>query len=330
MIKKPRVSIIVPVYNVAPYLLDCFSSLANQTYKNLEIILIDDGSTDTSKSLCEKFAREDYRVILKRQNNSGLSQARNTALSMASGDYIFFLDSDDYLAKDCIEYLVSLAERSGSPISVCPHYERRGANDLRDFNAASLKTSKLSIEQALKNMLLERGFNLQVTPKLYSSELFETSPKIRFPKNELHEDVATTYKLFLRAYKKNRQSTIVFGETPKYYYNIRNSSITNCKFDKRKLVLIKRTDEMCDTIDRIFPNLKNTTNLRRLHARFSILRQTNSKKLSKILAHYIKEHQAWITKNPEAKTRDKLALASLKLGLPAFRFSWKIYGLLFK
>ena len=330
---KPLISVIVPVYNVAPYLLECFESLTSQTYNNLEIIIVDDGSTDTSRSICEKYAQSDPRVIFKHQKNAGMpnaSNARNTALSLARGDYIFFLDSDDYLAHGCIKYLVNLAEKTHSPISICPHYEQRGTNNLRNFNSASVEDGILSIEQALENMLLERGFNLQVTPKLFKRSLFEQTPKIRFPEKELHEDVSTTYRLFLRAYRNSPSATIAFGSKPKYYYNIRSSSITNSGFDKRRLVLITRTDEMCDAIDKIFPGLEDATNLRRLHARFSILRQTNSKLLSKNLAHYIKEHASWITKNPEASKRDKLALISLKLGLPVFRCSWKIYELLFK
>lgn len=327
---KPLVSVIVPVYNVAPYLLDCFNSLSNQTYQNLEIVLIDDGSTDTSKILCEEFVQKDRRVVLERQANAGLSIARNAGLSLAHGDHIFFLDADDFLEKDAIEYLVALAERTNAPISICPHYERRGANDLRNFNTANLKTAQLSIEDALKNMLLEHGFNLQITPKLYARELFETPPKIRFPKNELHEDVATTYKLFLRAYQKNPDVRIAFGAKPKYYYNIRNFSITNHGFDQRKLALISRTDEMCDELGKLFPDLKNTTNLRRLHARFSILRQTSDKKLTKTLARYIKDHKIWISQNPEAEKRDKLALVSLLLGKTAFKTAWRLYELFFK
>ena len=327
---KPLVSIIVPVYNVASYLLECFASLSNQTYKKLEIILIDDGSTDESGALCEKFAQGDSRVILKRQKNGGLSNARNTALSITSGDYIFFLDPDDFLAEDCIEYLLKLAEGSHSPIAICPHYERRSPNNLRDFNKGTLTDSNLSVEQALENMLLEKGFNLQVAPKLFKRELFERTPKIRFPENEIHEDVATTYRLFLRAYQNSPNATIAFGAAPKYYYNIRSTSYTNSGFSQQKLALITRTDEMCDALDKFFPNLKETTNLRRLHARFSILRQANSKTLLKKLAHYIKQHESWIMKNPKASKRDKLALASLKLGLPVFRFSWKVYELIFK
>lgn len=115
---KPLISIIVPVYNVAPYLNRCFDSLRDQTYKNLEIILIDDGSTDKSKELCEQFARDESRVVLKRQKNGGLSSARNTGLGLAKGDYVTFIDSDDFIANDYIEFLYDLIKKENALISI--------------------------------------------------------------------------------------------------------------------------------------------------------------------------------------------------------------------
>ena len=327
--KQPLVSIIIPVYNVSELLPNCLGSLKDQTYQSIQIIIIDDGSTDNSGNLCDSFAKEDSRVVVKHQNNAGLSAARNAGLDIATGDYVFFLDSDDYLAKDCLEYLVSLAKSSVSPIAVCSHFEQRSSKDLRDFNSGA-KSENLSVEQALKNMLNEHGFNLQVTPKLFSRSLFESTPKIRFPKGKLHEDVGTTYRLFLRAYDNNPEATIAYGVEPKYYYTIRENSITNRNFDPKKLDLISQTDEMCDAIETVFPTLKNVTNLRRLHARFSILRQAKTARYQSPCITYIKEHKSWITKNPEATKRDKLALASLMLGKTPFKIAWRTYELFFK
>ncbi len=327
--KQPTVSIIIPVHNVAEYLPHCLNSLKNQTYKKLEIIFIDDGSTDNSGTLCDLFAKEDSRAVVKHQKNAGLSSARNAGLATATGEYVFFLDSDDFLTDDCIEYLVKLAKDSSSPIAACSHFERRSPKDLRDFNDGT-KTGVLPVEQTLENMLNERGFNLQITPKLFERALFESSPKIRFPEGKLHEDVGTTYRLFLRAYEQNPTATIAYGSEPKYFYNIRENSITNRGFDPKKLDLIVQTDEMCDAIEATFPALKNTTDLRRLHARFSILRQAKTARYADPCVAYIKEHETWITKNPEAKKRDKLALASLRLGKIPFKAAWKTYELFFK
>jgi glycosyltransferase involved in cell wall biosynthesis len=326
---KPLISLIVPVYNVEPFLGRCFESILKQTYKNLEIILIDDGSTDGCGKLCDQFANNSPNIIVKHQKNAGLSAARNTGLNLANGDYITFLDSDDYLAPDYVEYLYDLATVHDAPISVCSHYECKENGELRIFDK-NASDEVFSTKTALYHMLNEQGFMLSSWGKLYRRSLFESTPKVRFPKDKLHEDVGTTYRLFLNAYKIDSDTKVVFGSQPKYCYSLRSNSITNRGFDPRKLDLISQTDTMCDEIEAIFPDLKNTTNLRRIHARFSILRQAKTGRYLDPCFAYIKEHKDWVTKNPEATKRDKLALASLKLGKPVFNFSWRIYEFLFK
>ena len=333
----PLVSVIVPVYNVKDFLSQCLDSLLAQTHSNLQIILIDDGSTDGSSELCDTYAKKDPRIIVKHQKNAGLSAARNAGLALAKGDYIFFLDSDDFLTEDCIKYLLTLATSTHSPISICPHLEYHNAHHCKNF-APATASATLSCERAIHDMLLEHNFNLQIAPKLYARTLFFSSPKIRFPVGKLHEDVGTTYRLFLRAYQLDPSTIIAFGAEAKYYYRIRPFSITNHSFTYRKLDLISQTDIMCDRLDATFPSLQNVTNLRRLHARFSILRQIiqlthktdKDKKLELSLISYIKGHKSWISQNPEASKRDRLALASLRLGKTFFKFSWRFYELFFK
>ena len=342
IMQLPRISVIVPVYNTKDYLFDCLSSLKNQTYKNLEILLIDDGSTDDSLKIIQKYQKLDSRARVLKKKNGGLSSARNLGLDHANGEYIFFLDSDDYLENDAIEYLYFLIKKTNSPLSMCSHYERKGNDKLKDFNnGGGYKSQKLTVETALDRMLNEQGFTMSAWGKLYKTDLFKkhkSLEKIRFPESKLHEDVGTTYKLLLRVNELNKNSRIVFGEKPKYIYNIRKTSITNQGFNNKKLELITQTDEMCDAIDKSFPNLRNATNLRRLHARFSILRQIiqkthkteNDKKLEDSLVYYIKSHKSWISENPESTKRDKLALASLMAGRTAFRIAWSLYSKFFK
>lgn len=337
-VTSPLISVIIPVYNVEKYLPACLDSVLSQTYKNLEILLIDDGSTDKSSRICKLYASRDARIRLVREKNAGLSGARNKGIGLAKGEYLTFLDSDDFLAPDAIEYLYKLVKKSGAPISVCSHYERKENGGLRDFNSSKLPTRKLSVADALNSMLNERGFMVSAWGKLYSGELFlspKSLPAIRFSERKLHEDVGTTYRLFLRALALDRAAKIAYGASPKYYYNLRSSSITNSSFNMKKLDLLAQTDTMCAEIDQTLPSLKNATNLRRIHARFSILRQIiqkthkteKEKKLEQSLISYIKEHKTWILKNPEATKRDKLAFLSLLLGKPVFKYSWKVYKL---
>lgn len=326
---KPLISLIVPIYNVEPFLGRCFESILKQTYRNLEIILIDDGSTDNCGKLCDRFASASSNIIVKHQKNAGLSAARNTGLDLAHGDYVAFLDSDDYLVPDYLEYLYGLATTHDAPISICAHYECKENGELKIFDK-NASDDVLSIETALHRMLNERGFMLSSWGKLYKRSLFESTPKVRFPKGKLHEDVGTTYRLFLNAYKDDPSAKAAFGSQPKYYYSLRSGSITNRGFDPRKLDLISQTDTMCDEIEAVFSGLKNTTNLRRIHARFSIIRQAKTDRYLDPCLTYVKEHKDWITKNPESTKRDKLAFASLKLGKSAFSLSWRIYEFLFK
>lgn len=335
----PLISVIVPVYNVKDYLPECLDSLQHQTYQNLEILLIDDGSTDGSATLLEAYKSLDSRAKIIHQANSGLSAARNTGLKSATGKYIFFLDSDDFLAADALEYLYKLIQKSGAALSVCSHYERKPSGELKNFNTFKRKTGKLSVEAALFAMLNEQGFNLQATPKLFSRTLFEKTanlPEILFPVNKLHEDVGTVYKLFLRAYTFNPKAVVAYGALPKYYYNLRNSSITKRGFNLKKLDLIIQTDEMCAFVEKTFPSLNNTANLRRVHARFSILRQIVQKshktdreqRIEDTLIAYIKEHKKWVLKNPEATRRDKFALISLLIGKSFFKVAWSLYSVI--
>lgn len=337
----PLISIIVPVYNVKKYLPACLDSLKAQTYRRLEIIFIDDGSTDGSSTLLKAYCSLDRRAKIIRQKNSGLSRARNAGLDAAKGKYVLFLDSDDSLAKDAVEYLYKLIEKSGSAISVCPHFLQKETGEPKSFNVQNYKTEKLPVSTALRHMLNEAGFNLQITPKLFLRSLFEKSgqsPAIRFPENKLHEDVGTTYRLFLRAVALNPSAKVAFGSRAKYFYNVRGTSITNAGFSLKKLDLIIQTDAMCAEISTRFPELENTTNLRRMHARFSILRQIIQKthktereeKIENTLNSFLLEHKSWILKNPEATSRDKFAMLTLLLGKSFFKFAWSVYGFFVK
>lgn len=324
---KLLVSVIVPVYNTKDYLEECFLSLKKQTYKDIEMIFVNDGSEDGSGELLKKFEEEDKRVRVVNKENGGLSSARNAGLKVARGDFITFLDSDDYLAGGAIGYLVSLALEYEVGIVACSHYEDYGETK-KDFNRAGFSTKIFSIEEGLREMLDEKGFNLQVTSKLYKRELFKN---VRFPEGKLHEDVGTTYKLFLEDYSENNEAKMVFGAKPQYYYRMREGSIVK-KFDFRKVDLIELTDIMCDEIDAVFPTLNNTTNLRRMHARFSILRQAvlgkqtaGKRELSQKMRKYLLGHQEWVADNPEATRRDKLALRALKIGNRFFGLSWNFY-----
>ena len=118
---KPLISVILPIYNVAQFLPRCIESVCRQTYDNLEIILVDDGSPDECGDICEKYAEKDNRIVVVHKQNGGLSDARNKGAEIANGEYITFIDSDDYVTDTYVEYLYSLIEKYGTRMSLCTH-----------------------------------------------------------------------------------------------------------------------------------------------------------------------------------------------------------------
>ena len=191
----PLISIIVPVYNVEKYLEECLNSIISQTYTNLEIILVDDGSTDGSSYICDKYSAMDPRIIVCHQNNKGLSAARNIGLLKAKGEFIGFIDSDDWIEKDMYESLYKSISSNNSDISGCSFVEETA---LFPRLVGVSSDQIMSPQQAMKLLLTDKGITNNVWNKLYRSKLFDN---ISFPDGKVYEDVATLYKLILKAKK---------------------------------------------------------------------------------------------------------------------------------
>lgn len=215
---KELISIIVPVYNVEQYLEKCVKSITKQTYENIEIILVNDGSTDTSGKICDKLKLEDNRIKVIHKENGGLSDARNAGLKKAKGEYIGFVDSDDYIKEDMFETLYNLNKNCNSEISIISYYEIykdkiisvRESNEVQQYDKIG----------AIKELLKDRNIQSYAWNKLFKKELFSD---LEFPTNKNFEDIATTLLLFEKAKK------VVLLEQPKYYYVRRDDSIVGVK-----------------------------------------------------------------------------------------------------
>lgn len=345
--EQPLVSVIIPVYNVAKLLERCVDSVIAQTYPHLEIILIDDGSTDMSGKFCDIYAKRDPRIKVIHQANQGLSAARNSGLDIATGDYVTCIDSDDSVELDLVECLLQLCQQNHTKMSICAFREVRGASAQdQASHAGSHPAPKqgsyvLNTLDCLTAMLCEEDFSMSAWGKLYARELFDD---IRFPVGKLHEDVGTTYKLVLKC------PEISISPAQKYLYYINSGSITQQSFSLRKLDLIELTDQMCDDLlawsqgqsPEVQAQIEHLTQKRRMHARFSILRQIvvveksaisamsktdqrSFKQVRRNTARYLRKHKKYITKNPLASKRDRLAIYSLLCGLPCFKFAWLRY-----
>ena len=193
---KDKISVVVPIYNVEKYLEKCIKSILNQTYNNLEIILVNDGSTDNCLNICKKFEKIDKRIFVINKENGGLSEARNYGIDKATGKYITFVDSDDYIDEDYLEFLYKNLIINNCDISICnPRivYEDGGKSRTL-YKYCFPQNIVLEGEKALEMMLYQKKFDNSAWGKLYKINLFD---EIRYPVGKLYEDIATTYKTFL-------------------------------------------------------------------------------------------------------------------------------------
>ena len=199
-----KISVIVPVYNVERFLRECIESIISQTYKDLEIILVNDGSTDKSPLICEEYKKIDARVIVLHKENGGLSDARNKGIDISTGEYIGFVDSDDFIENDMYELLLNNIKKVEADIATCGVISEK----VKDKNFYKEEII-VNAHDGLKEMLMERSMNTSACDKLYKRSLFD---EIRYPKDKLYEDLYTTYKLLHKANK------IVISNQKKYYY----------------------------------------------------------------------------------------------------------------
>ena len=209
------VSVIVPVYNVEKYLDKCVSSILNQTYRGIEIILIDDGSTDGCGRMCDEYQDERIRVI--HQANKGLSEARNSGIDIATGDYILFVDGDDWIEPNTVECLLNACVESNADAACCGHYK-----EFTDRTTAYSLTQEQKVYEGDEVVIgaMKGSFAHYAWEKLWKRELFDTC---RFPPGMQFEDIATTWKLFLKCQRVVCIPDILF------HYIYRKDSIGNTK-----------------------------------------------------------------------------------------------------
>lgn len=215
---NPLISVIIPVYNVKTYLRECIDSVFAQTYTNIEIILIDDGSSDGSSYICDEYSKLDNRVIVVHQENGGLSSARNAGIQIAQGSYLTFIDSDDYIHIDMLSILLDEIIKYKADIACCSYssYELQNIKEREDV--------LLKKEEAISRLLDENGYKCYAWNKLYKRELFE---EIRYPIGKWFEDIITTYKLF------SKSQSVVYTNQKLYFYRLRKDSITQSAFSQK-------------------------------------------------------------------------------------------------
>ena len=314
------ISIIVPVYKVEKYLSRCVESILKQTYTDIEIFLVDDGSPDNCGKICEMFANRDPRVKVIHKENGGLSDARNAALEIFSGDYVTFIDSDDYVAEDYVERLYKLIETSGSQMSViCPNLFYEGKEPIQDV-FETRKTRIFDCNTALSQMFYQKTFDNTAWAKMYHKSLFE---KIRYPKGLLFEDLPTTYRLMLKC------KTIAFNEYKGYFYFLRSDSIEGSAFNLAKYESCKKIVEQVASDSNTFSeNVKRAANCRMVSFLFHVLLMvpTDQKCIRNDLLNKIKCFRKGVFFNKYARKKTRLA-ALLSYGGLFFIDIFAKYGL---
>ena len=276
------VSIIVPVYNVEAYIYECVDSLLGQTYRDLEIILVDDASPDNCPRICDDYAQKDPRIKVIHKPNGGLSDARNAGIDVATGDYLMFVDSDDYIVSTMVEQLLSMAEQSEAGIASCGY-----TGDLDKLSAETSGQFRVATAaEALKCILVEKEISTSASTKLYATRLFED---VRFPVGKIYEDYATIYKVIHKAGK------VAYNDEKKYYYRPNPTGITGGKFYKKQMQYFEISEQVMTFVTAEYPQYVKYVNNRAERMAISFYKKISEsgfddKETIRTLSRFIRKH----------------------------------------
>ena len=315
VISDKLISIIVPVYNVEKYLKKCVYSILNQSYKNLEVILVNDGSTDNSGKICDELSREDSRIKVYHKDNGGLSDARNYGVAKANGEYVGFVDSDDYIDQYMYENLYKAIRKYNTQIAECGITRVYKNNKLRPHYDGEEYSLVVDREGYLKEYLENRKVYGAAVCKLLSIDLAKV---LKFPDGKVYEDVFYTLELL----KKVDKYTLISGNY--YYYYIRGNSITTKTFSSRDMDYIEIIDKIGEYTLNNYTKLKEKLFIRQGFAYLSIFNQIIQ------LNDYrqIPEYSILIGKLKNIRSNiifNKLAPKSLKIAIILLNINERLY-----
>ena len=309
------ISVIVPVYNVAQYLEKSIASIQQQTYQNLEIILVDDGATDESGRLCEQIAEQDERVLVYHKENEGLSQARNDGLKQAHGDYVIFIDSDDYIHPEMIASLYQQLVKEDADVSSC------GVMNVY-ANSESPQTENqddyfiCDTETFLREYLIGEKIPGTICNKLIKKEI---AAQLTFPKGLIYEDAYYHFDLIKVAKK------YVVNTKPYYYYFHRGDSITTKPYAEKDLAYIDIYQKFYIEVVKEYPNLTEVAFFRLAYAHFFILDKMllddNFKEFKDYprIYGYLKKHAFAIFKNTIFRKGRRISALALFVNVRLYR-----------
>lgn len=257
MNQAPLISVIVPVYNVEEYLPRCVDSILAQTYENLEIILVDDGTRDASDKICDDYARRDSRIQVIHKKNGGLSSARNAGLEIARGEYIAFVDSDDWIEPDAYEHMLAVMQRQAVKLVCAGRYDVSSATGKKTKGLCPPKEERISAEEMIGRIFLWDGCDSAAWDKLYHRSLLED---FRYPVGKICEDVPVTYRIVLQA------GQVAMCDRPIYNYFHRPGSITTASVSEKTFHLTQHTAEIYPFIQKNHPAIAPQARYFHVHA----------------------------------------------------------------
>ena len=318
-----KVSLIVPVFNVCRHLPRLMETVLSQTHREIEVILVDDGSTDSSGETCDKYASQDGRVKTIHTPNRSAADARNTGIEASTGDYVVFADGDDYLANDYVEYLLRLCTENDADVSCCAWSTDRNGS----IRKCSYRKSEPGLykgnHEAMRALLTTRLMSSSVWGKMFKRRLFDG---IRFPEgSNYYEDEATIYRLVAKA------DSVAIGDESKYFYVMRDDSLTHRSFDDNNLKIIKVFEERCAFIEENYPELKDFARSDVLMVvNHCVIRLSNEKLFDHPsingLKSYYKRYEKYFLKGISyfpAKLFSLAAFVNIRLAMRLYRLSGK-------
>ena len=312
------ISIIVPVYNLEGYIDKTLECIINQIYKDIEVLVVDDGSTDNSLKILNEWACKDNRIKVFHQENAGAAAARNTALDNMTGEYVVFVDGDDLISKDFIELLYQDITSHGTDISIC-QYDNITEEQYNSFELEPVKPATIdktyTTKQAIYKLLYQVEFDSQMWVKIYKSRLFAD---LRFPVGNVFEDFAIIYDVFFKAKK------ISYINHTGYYYLLRNTSTTLKGFSQKKMDLIDALDDIGSKIlskykeDAFKRAVASRTVRGNFHIYLQIPRDKEYEDYRKRIENNIKANRKLVLSDKHSRFGTKAALLITYLGFGTF------------
>lgn len=322
MEQKPLISIIVPVYNVETLLSRCVDSILAQTYGNLEILLVDDGSKDRSGAICDEYAEKDSRIHVIHKENGGQSSARNLALEIAKGEYIAFVDSDDWIVPDAYEAMLEQARRHGVKMVCAGRYDVE--SDTMEITPGLCPPCQevLSAQEMLGRLFTWDNCDSAPWDKLYHRSLFQN---IRFPLKSGNEDVAILYLLIEQA------GQVAMLDKPVYYYFHRANSTTTCKLSPIHFRFHEHTENIYPYVRDRYPEIADKVRYFRVRSLIYTVQsidladreaQEKYADIYRAQKQNLREHTRFILTSPLFGRRERIVDIMLLLGIyrPLRRF----------